>query len=69
MRITAPGFSAYGASFPGAPSVVIGFNDSCAWGFTNAERDVRDYYEVKFKDSTMQEYWFNGKVVWANSSL
>ena len=67
MQITAPGFSAYGASFPGAPSIVIGFNDSCAWGFTNAGRDVRDYYEVKFKDSTMQEYWYNGE--WRKAAM
>ncbi|HRI21212.1 MAG TPA: penicillin acylase family protein, partial [Panacibacter sp.] len=60
MQISVPGFNAYGASFPGSPSIIIGFNDSCAWGFTNAERDVRDYYDVKFKDNTMQEYWYNG---------
>jgi penicillin amidase len=60
MQISTPRFSTYGASFPGAPSVIIGFNDNCAWGFTNAERDVRDYYEVKFRDSTMQKYWYNG---------
>lgn len=60
MQISTPAFNAYGATFPGAPSVVIGFNDSCSWGFTNAMRDVRDYYEIRFKDSSMQEYWFNG---------
>jgi penicillin amidase len=61
MQISTPAFNAYGASFPGAPSIIIGFNDSCSWGFTNAMRDVRDYYEIKFKDSTMQEYWFNNQ--------
>ncbi len=60
MQITTPAFSTYGASFPGAPSIVIGFNDNCAWGVTNAQRDIKDYYEIKFKDSTMQEYMFNG---------
>ena len=50
----------YGVSFPGAPGVIIGFNDSCAFGFTNAMRDVRDYYQIKCKDETMKEYWFNG---------
>lgn len=59
MQISTPQFNAYGATFPGAPSIVIGFNDSCAWGFTNAMRDVRDYYEIKFKDSTKQEYWYD----------
>ena len=59
IQITAPGINVYGASLPGSPSVIIGFNDSCAWGVTNAERDVRDYYEVTFKDESRQEYLFD----------
>jgi len=59
MQINTPDYNAYGATFPGAPSIIIGFNDSCAFGFTNAMRDVRDYYTVKFKDGTRQEYWFD----------
>jgi penicillin amidase len=60
VQITTPSHSTYGASFPGSPAVIIGFNDSLAWGVTNAGRDVLDYYELKFKDSTENEYWFNG---------
>ena len=60
VQITTPTHSTYGASFPGSPAVIIGFNDSLAWGVTNAGRDVLDYYELKFKDSTQKEYWFNG---------
>ena len=61
VQITTPTHSTYGASFPGSPAVIIGFNDSLAWGVTNAGRDVLDYYELKFKDTTQQEYWFNGE--------
>jgi len=43
------------------PGVVIGFNDSIAFGFTNAGRDVKDYYEIKFKDESKSSYWFNGE--------
>ncbi len=60
MQITTPTHNTYGASFPGSPAVIIGFNDSIAWGVTNAGRDVIDYYDIQFKDSTMEEYWFNG---------
>ena len=60
VQITTPTHSTYGASFPGSPAVIIGFNDSLAWGVTNAGRDVLDYYDLKFKDSTQSEYWFNG---------
>ncbi|HXB08001.1 MAG TPA: penicillin acylase family protein, partial [Puia sp.] len=61
MQIHTPDYNVYGVSFPGAPYVIIGFNDSCAWGITNSERDVRDYYTIKFRDETRKEYWFNGK--------
>jgi penicillin G amidase len=61
MQISCPSFNAYGATFPGAPGVIIGFNDSCAFGFTNAMRDVRDYYEITFKDDSRKEYWYNGQ--------
>ena len=59
MQISTPTYNVYGATFPGAPAVIIGFNDSCAFGFTNAMRDVRDYYEIKFKDESRKEYWFD----------
>ena len=67
VQITTPTHSTYGASFPGSPAVIIGFNDSCAWGVTNAGRDVKDFFEIKFKDTTMQEYWFNG--AWQKASF
>lgn len=66
MQITTPTQNTYGASFPGAPTVVIGFNDSIAWGVTNAGRDVKDFYNIKFRDTTMQEYWFNNEWKKAN---
>lgn len=59
MQITTPDYNVYGVSFPGAPAVIIGFNDSVAFGVTNAGRDVRDYFEIKFKDGTRKEYWFD----------
>lgn len=67
MQISTPSFNAYGATFPGAPSIIIGFNDSCAWGFTNAMRDVRDYYEMKFRDESRQQYWFDSS--WKQTSF
>jgi len=61
MQLRTPTSNVYGVSLPGSPFVIIGFNDSIAWGVTNAQRDVKDYYEIKFKDKTKEEYWFNGK--------
>ncbi|MBX9785015.1 MAG: penicillin acylase family protein [Chitinophagaceae bacterium] len=67
MQMTTNTMNAYGVSFPGIPGIVIGFNDSIAFGFTNAGRDVRDFYEIKFKDQSKKEYWFNN--AWKASDL
>ena len=67
MQISTPSYNAYGVTFPGAPAIIIGFNDSCAFGFTNAMRDVRDYYEIKFRDDSRKEYWFDS--AWVNTTF
>jgi len=67
IQINTPSFNAYGVSFPGIPGVVIGFNDSIAFGFTNAGRDVKDYYEIQFKDKSKQAYLFNND--WVKTSM
>ena len=67
MQLHTPAFNAYGATFPGIPGVVIGFNQDIAFGFTNAGRDVRDYYEIKFKDRSRTAYWFDS--AWKPSDL
>ncbi|MEZ4823670.1 MAG: penicillin acylase family protein [Ignavibacteria bacterium] len=61
VQITAPTVNVYGVSFPGVPGVIVGFNDSCSFGFTNGGRDVRDYYEITFKDESRKEYRYNGE--------
>lgn len=63
MQLHTPTVNVYGVTLPGSPAVVIGFNDSIAWGVTNAGRDVKDWYSVKFKDNTRTEYWYDGKWV------
>lgn len=67
MQMSTATMNAYGVSFPGIPGIVIGFNDSIAFGFTNSQRDVRDYYEIKFKDESKQQYWFNNE--WKESRI
>lgn len=61
MQITTPDVNVYGVSFPGSPNIIIGFNDSIAWGVTNSQRDVRDYYEITFKDASQSAYMYNGQ--------
>lgn len=59
MQITTPNLNVYGVSFPGSPSIIIGFNSHIAWGVTNSQRDVKDFYEIQFKDDGRQEYLFD----------
>jgi len=61
QQLVTPTCNSYGVSLPGSPFVIIGFNDSIAWGVTNAGRDVKDFYSIKFKDNTKKEYWYDGK--------
>src|SRR6185312_2869336 len=67
MQMITPTMNAYGVGFPGAPGIIIGFNDSIAFGFTSSERDVMDYYSVHFKDETKTQYRFNND--WKNSDI
>ncbi|GAB3340534.1 penicillin acylase family protein [Marivirga atlantica] len=61
MHLNSPEVNVLGATLPGALGVIIGFNDSIAWGVTNATRDVRDWYHIQFKDKDKKEYLHNNK--------
>lgn len=60
IHLNAPGVNTMGASLPGSPAVISGFNDSIAWGVTNAQRDLVDWYKIQFKDSRKNEYLSDG---------
>ncbi|OJW66640.1 MAG: hypothetical protein BGO68_01595 [Candidatus Amoebophilus sp. 36-38] len=59
IHLQSPSVNVAGASLPGAPGVAIGFNDSVAWGVTNAAWTVRDWYAIDFKDNTRAEYYYD----------
>ncbi len=67
MQVTTPEYNSYGVGFPGTPGVIIGFNDDIAFGFTNSGRDVKDYYDITFKDRTKSQYRFNNE--WKDAEL
>jgi len=56
-----------GASFPGAPGVVIGHNRHVAWGVTNAISDVQDLYIEKFHPEHPDQYEYQGQ--WENAQV
>ncbi|MFQ5706629.1 MAG: penicillin acylase family protein [bacterium] len=59
MQLVSPTVNVYGVTLPGSPNVIIGFNRDVAWGVTNAESDVLDWYQIKFKDPSLLEYWYD----------
>jgi penicillin amidase len=54
-------FDLVGFSFAGVPGVVIGHNDSIAWGFTNIGPDVLDLYIEKINPDDPDQYEYQGE--------
>ncbi|MCP4442637.1 MAG: penicillin acylase family protein [Aureispira sp.] len=69
IQVKTPDFNAYGASLPGAPGIISGFNENIAWGVTNVSHDVRDWYAIQWKDASRQEYFFDSTYVKAEHVL
>ncbi|MCB9034615.1 MAG: penicillin acylase family protein [Chitinophagales bacterium] len=63
MQLQTPELNVMGVTIPGAPGIIIGFNDSIAWGVTNASRDVINTYSVEYNPKNKQEYKFHGKYI------
>lgn len=67
IQLHTPHGNSYGVSLPGAPGIIIGFNEKIAWGVTNVGADVLDFYQIKFKDNSHQEYWYNNE--WKSTTI
>jgi len=67
IQLHTPEMNVYGVSLPGAPAVIIGFNENVAWGLTNAGSDVMDWFEIEFRDHSYSEYLYKGE--WVKSDL
>ena len=59
MHLQSPTVNVFGGTIPGLPGVIVGFNETVAWGITNAARDVKDWYAIDFKDETREEYYYD----------
>ena len=58
MHLSAPGWNVSGMSIPGIPLVVIGHNDSLAWGATNAMLDDADFYLDRIDSTHPGRYFY-----------
>ena len=63
VGLKSPTVQVFGASIPGIPEVIIGFNESIAWGVTNASWDVKDWYKIDFEDETQREYHYDNRLL------
>ncbi len=61
VHLNAPGINVFGATLPGMPGVIIGHNDSIAWGMTNAKRDLVDWYRIEFRNINRDEYKYDNR--------
>ncbi|MCF7823079.1 MAG: penicillin acylase family protein [Candidatus Marinimicrobia bacterium] len=69
IQLHTPEMNVYGVSLPGAPAVIIGFNENIAWGLTNAGSDVMDWFEIEFRDRSYSEYWYAGDWIKADMRI
>jgi len=60
-QLSSPTVNVYGVTLPGAPGVVIGYNQKISWGVTNVDADVLDWYQIKYKDASRNEYWYDNR--------
>ena len=60
-HLNSPSVNTMGVTFTGAPMIILGFNDSISWGATNAQRDVADWYRIRFKDEKKDAYLSDGE--------
>lgn len=63
IQLHGPDVNVMGASLPGAPGVIIGFNDSIAWSVTNAQRDLIDWFKITYQDAKKDKYLLDGEWV------
>lgn len=61
MQLVSPNQNVYGATIPGAPGVLLGFNSKVAWAVTNAGTDIIDWFEMRFRDESRAVYEYDGE--------
>lgn len=61
VHLHAPGINCYGVSLPGIPGIVIGRNESIAWGLTNVMADACDFFAEKMNPNNADQYLYQGR--------
>lgn len=61
MQLAANSLNVFGATSIGIPGVISGTNSRLAWTVVNSMADTTDWFRLKFRDSSKQEYRWNGR--------
>ena len=60
-HLVTPKMNVSGSVLPGMPFIVIGANESVAWGVTNVAADDADFYIEKLNPANPDQYEFRGR--------
>jgi len=61
IHLSCPNLNTIGASLPGVPAVIIGHNESIAWGVTNVMADTTDLFRLKINPDNENQYQFDAE--------
>ncbi len=61
MQLVSPQQNVAGATLPGAPGIILGWNRNVAWAVTNAGTDIVDWFDLRFRDQQRHEYLHAGQ--------
>jgi len=60
-HLVAEGLNVAGGTFPGIPGILVGHNDHIAWGLTNTQADVVDYFYEKVHPRDQSKYRYKAR--------
>ena len=66
MHLQCPTINVMGVTIPGAPGIIIGFNDNIAWGVTNGYDDSMDWFDIEFYNSDKEDYKYDNQWLTTN---
>ncbi|SOC18459.1 penicillin amidase [Ureibacillus xyleni] len=61
MHLQSPEQNVSGVIFPGVPGIILGHNETIAWGVTNVNPDVQDLYIETPNSENPTQFKYNGK--------
>ncbi len=67
MHLKAEDMNVSGVIFAGAPGIIIGHNDSIAWGVTNTGPDVQDLFIERLNPDNPKQYLYKGE--WLDAEI